>query len=357
MRAAALRTLDGTGRLRTSPGELPPFNVDGLPNEGGPSAALFLAGDLRANEQVALTAMHALFLREHNRLADALRAANPHWSGERIYQRARTLVGAEMQAITYREFLPVLLGPDALTPYGGYREGTDPGIANIFSTAAFRIGHSMLNDRLLRLEDDGRTAAAGPLPLAEAFFRPDLLARSGALEALLRGLAAQRARAVDPFITDAVRHFLFGRPGEGGFDLAARNIQRGRDHGLPDYNSARVQLGLAPKTSFATISSDPEVQRRLELAYGSIDDIDPWIGGLAEDTLSGALVGELFFTILKRQFENLRDGDPFWYERDLDPATRAYLESLTLSRIIRLNTKIRDELPEDVFRASERSPF
>ena len=356
-RAQALRTLDGTGRLRTSPGHLLPFNLDGLPNANSDSPELFLSGDVRANEQIGLTAMHVLFLREHNRLADRLRAVNPGWTGERIYQCARMLVGAEMQAITYREFLPLLLGLDAVGPYEGYRKETDPSIANIFSTAAYRIGHSMLNAQLLRLQADGSPVPEGPLPLDGAFFRPDLLQTQGALEALLRGFAAQQARAVDPFVTDAVRNFLFGQPGADGFDLAALNIQRGRDHGLPDYNSVRESLGLASKTSFASISSDPEIQNRLEEAYGSIGAIDPWVGGLAEDRLHGTLVGELVFTVLKRQFVNLRDGDPYWYENVLDPAMRAYVESLTLSAIVRLNTDIGGELPADVFRAPAGAPY
>jgi len=356
-RANALRTMDGTGRLRLGPDGLLPMNTEGFPNGGGDSPDLFLGGDVRANEQIGLTALHVVFAREHNRLADALRATRPGWSGERIYHRARAIVGAEMQAITYREFLPVLLGPDALAPYRGYQQDVDPGIANIFSTAAYRVGHTMLNERLLRLQADGRTIPAGVLPLAQAFFRPSLLREAGALEALLRGLAAQRARAVDPFLTDAVRNFLFGRPGAGGFDLAALNIQRGRDHGLPDYNSAREQLGLARKNSFASISSDPDVQDRLEAAYGSVDEIDAWVGGLAEDRVGAGLLGEFFMTVVKRQFENLRDGDAFWYELDLDAQTLAYVESLTLGAIIRMNTEIGEELPLDVFHAPDRAPF
>jgi hypothetical protein len=61
--------------------------------------------------------------------------------------------------------------------------------------------------------------------------------------------------------------------------------------------------------------------------------------------------------VLKKQFENMRDGDPFWYERDLDSATRQFIENLTLSRIIRLNTQIGGELPDDVFRARNNAPF
>ena len=88
VRAAALRTNDGTGRLKTSPGGFLPYNTAGLPNAGGPDPTLFLAGDVRANEQVGLCAMHTLFVREHNRLADRIRARHPKWSGDDVYEAA-----------------------------------------------------------------------------------------------------------------------------------------------------------------------------------------------------------------------------------------------------------------------------
>lgn len=351
IRARALRALDGTGRLKTSAGDLLPYNLTGLANAGGDAPDLFLAGDIRVNEQLGLTAMHVLFVREHNRWAGILRAQNPAWSDERIYQQARALVGAELQAISYREFLPLLLGDGAIPPYAGYQSEAEPGIANVFATVAFRFGHSALNPRLLRLGPDQRPTPEGPLDLAQAFFRPLLLTRPGAVEEILRGLAAQQARAVDPFVTDAVRNLLMGGPDVRGLDLAALNIQRGRDHGIPDYNSCRAALGLPRKTSFASISSNPEVQDRLERAYGTIDAIDAWVGGLAEDPVHGGLVGELFSLVLRKQFVNVRDADPFWYERVFDGPTRQLIESLTLSRIIQLNTEIGDEMPSDVFRA------
>ena len=356
-RSLVMRRKDGSGQLILSERGMLMLNTPGMTNAGGTDDSLFLAGDVRANEQLGLTAMHTLFAREHNRLARVIRLTDSSLDGDEIFSRARSVVAAEIQVITYQEFLPLLLGPEALRPYEGFLAGVDASISNLFSTAIYRVGHSMLNDKLLRLDRDGQTIPAGNLPLAEAFFAPERLMAEGGIEPLLRGLAAQRARRIDPFITDAVRNFLFGPPGAGGFDLAALNIQRGRDHGLPDYNTVRRELGLAPKTSFATISSDVRVQRRLEEAYGSINLIDPWVGALSEDHLTGALVGELMHVVLTDQFERLRDGDRCWYAAFYDPATAAQLERVRLSDIIRMNTMIEREIPENVFVAAPHSPY
>lgn len=351
VRAGALRTADDSGRLKMSAGDLLPFNTDGLPNAQDTSPAFFLAGDVRANEQVGLTAMHTLFVREHNRLADLIRADDPALDGDEIYERARVIVGAEMQVITYREFLPVLLGPNALPAYRGYRPAVDPGIDAVFSTASFRVGHTLLSPVLRRLAADGQPIAAGDLPLRDAFFAPLHLVDEGGISPVLRGLATQQAQEIDMEVVDDVRNFLFGPPGAGGFDLAALNIQRGRDHGLPDYNTVRTDYGLRRAASLADVSSDPHVQEILAEVYGSVDDIDPWIGGLAEDHRPGAMVGELVYVVLRDQFTRLRDGDRFWYQRALPPATVAALEARTLADIIRDNTDIGEELPADVFTA------
>ena len=352
-RAQALRALDGTGRLRSSPGDLLPLNTAGLPNAGGSDPGLFLAGDVRANEQLALTSMHTLFMREHNRHADRIARLHPFWSDEQIYQRARQLVGAEIQAITYNEFLPALLGPDALPPYRGYDPSVDARIMNGFSSAAFRFGHSALSPVLLRLEEDGRPIVAGHLRLRDAFFSPSRLAAEGGIEPILRGLAAQRMRRVDHEIVDDVRNFLFGPPGSGGFDLAALNIQRGRDHGLPSYNHFRQALGLQPAREFADVTSNAELRERLESAYATVDDVDLWVGGLAEDPVGGGHLGELFRTMVIRQFTALRDGDRFWYERALAPIDVYALRKTRLSEIILRNTSI-ESIQPNVFRARSR---
>ena len=347
-RAHALRTNDGSGKLATSAGDLLPFNELGLPNAGGDSSSLFLAGDVRANEQVALLVMHTLFVREHNRLAEEIARGDASLSGDDIYQRARRIVGAQMQVITYREYLPALLGPDALDPYRGYDDTVDPRIANVFSTAIYRYGHSALSPVLRRLDENGNAIEAGALPLRDAFFNPSLLVQDG-VEPLLRGLAAQVCRRVDIEIVDDVRNFLFGPPGSGGLDLASLNIQRGRDHGLPRYNVVRVAMGLPPAASFGEVTSDPVTRSRLAEVYASPDDIDVWVGALAEDPVNGGHVGELMFVVMKRQFEWLRDGDRYWYEKDLSNEDRRSVEETTLADIIRRNTDIDDELADDVF--------
>ena len=349
LRAAALRSNDGTGRLKTSEGELMPFNLEGLANAGGADPTLFLAGDVRANEQIGLTAMHTLFVREHNRLAEEYAQAHPNADGEEIYQRARRFVGALMQKITYRDYLPLLLGKGALSPYRGYREQVDASITNVFSTAAYRYGHSALSPQLLRIDATGNETSAGHLPLRNAFFAPQLLQTEGSLESLLRGLAAQRQQSIDVFVIDDVRNFLFGAPGGGGFDLASLNIQRGRDHGLPDYNTVRTSLGLSAAQVFSDISSDPEIQARLGNAYSDISLIDVWVGGLAEDHLPGKMVGELLYTVMKLQFEALRDGDRFWYTRALSKRDVDRVNRTTLADIIRRNTDIGTEISDNVF--------
>ena len=346
-RANALRTLDGTGKLRTSEGDFLPRNTDGLPN-AGTSPAFFLAGDVRANEQVGLATMHTLFVREHNRLAEQIAQNNPDLSGEEIFQRARSIVAAQMQIITYNEFLPLLLGERGIPRYRGYNPELDGSIANEFSTGAYRLGHSLLSPQILRLDENGEEIEAGHLSLRDAFFQPDQVTNHG-LEPVLRGLAAQVCQSIDNYVIDDVRNFLFGAPGAGGFDLVSLNIQRGRDHGLASYNQARIDMGLEPVSDFSDITSDPVVEASLAAAYESVDDIDLWVGGLAEDHHRGAMVGELFYHILRRQFVALRDGDRFWYQRSLPEDLLENVEDTRLSDIIRRNTDIGRELQRNVF--------
>jgi hypothetical protein len=348
-RAAALRALQG-GALKTSAGNLPPLNTVGLPNANdahlSPDNELFLAGDVRANENVELTAIHALFVREHNQIAGAIAAANPALTDEQIFQLARRIVVAEVQAVTFNEFLPALLGPNALRPYSGYNPNVNTGIATEFSTAAFRIGHTLVNDDVEFLDNDANEIREA-LKLAEAFFNPAALKETGP-DPILKYLATDNAREVDTQIVGDLRNFLFGPPGAGGFDLASLNIQRGRDHGLADYNSTRAAYGLPRVTSFTQITSNPDLQAKLFSLYGNVDSIDLWVGGLAEDHVSGSSVGPTFQKIIADQFQRIRDGDSFWYERTFSRSQLQALQQTRLSDIIRRNTAI-TKIQDNVF--------
>lgn len=342
----------------------------------GDDAAVFVAGDFRANENVAFTSLNTVFVREHNRLAELIDATHtdlPSDSAERdeeIYQRARKLVGAQIQSITYNEFLPAL--GVTLDSYTGYDSRVDGSITNEFATVGFRMGHSQNGETITRLKEDGSSSDAEAFDLARASFNPNLIKADG-IEPILRGLATEVQQATDLKVVDSLRNLLFGsNPDDGpvvnGTDLAALDIQRGRDHGISTYNDTREAYGLERATSFAEITSSSEVAASLKNLYGSVDRIDPLIGMLAEDRLANASIGELNEAILEDQFERLRDGDRFWYQNDSDFASWEapesgsrgkaidWLRELSLSDIIELNTDI-ESMPDNLFFAAQSPDF
>lgn len=362
--AANLRTLVG-GRLKTSPGDdgvigtgddLLPYNSgtyfpDGtlpMDNDAGIVAddRLFAAGDSRANENAELTSLQTLFVREHNRIADALARSDPRLDDEAIYQKARAQVVGELQSITYNQWLPALLGRGALRPYRGYDPSVNPGIANEFSTAAFRLGHSQLGDDVEFLDGDG-LPVADEIPLSRAFFNPTVVEENG-IASMLKYLASDPSSELDGTIVNSVRNFLFGPPGAGGLDLASLNIQRGRDHGLADYNTIRAAYGLPRVADFAEITSDAGVRDKLRSLYGSVDKIDAWVGALAEDHVGGGSTGPLVRAVLSDQLARLRSGDRFWYQRAFDGRALRDLERTTLPDVIRRNTSLTN-LQDDAF--------
>ncbi|MEO1130822.1 MAG: peroxidase family protein, partial [Planctomycetota bacterium] len=294
-------------------------------------------------------------VREHNHWATQIALDDPALTGDEIYERARAIVAAEMQAITYNEFLPLLLGADALPEYTGYKADVNPSIANVFATAGYRVGHTMLSSTLRRLDHNMQEAGEQDIPLLQAFFNPSEITSHG-IESVLRGLAAQPAQDIDHLVIDDVRNFLFGQPGSGGFDLASLNIQRGRDHGLPSYNAIRQHFGLAAVTTFNEMNATQDVITRFSSVYASTNDFDSWIGLLCEQHVPGAMVGETLHAILVDQFTRLRDGDRFWYTEYLPQDMVDMINAQTLSVIIQRNTDIGPEISPTVFIAPPPCP-
>lgn len=352
-RAEALRDSTNRALLATSGTDLLPINTGGLTNAIGYEADgsdLFVAGDYRANEHPVLTALHTLFLREHNRTATDIAAANPGLSEDEVYERARRLTVAKLQIITYEEFLPALLGPDAIPAWTAYDATINPSVYNSFATAALRISYSMQSETIQRLDATGAVISEGNLDLKDTFYKaPDVITDDVSLEVILRGLAAQTHQAVDVSIVDDLRNAFLAPPEDNGLDAASLIIQRGRDHGLLDYNSLRDALGLERFSFASDITDDTVVADNLLDAYGNVTSIDAFVGGLAETPLAGSQLGELFQTILVRQFTELRDADRFWWQNDLTAAEQAEVAGTTLANIIRANTSIDTEIQDDVF--------
>lgn len=355
------------GKMKTSEGNMLPFNTVNSELSGqldptaphmddpvGVSDRLFVAGDARANENPLLLAYHTLFVREHNRLCDELKVEHPNWNDERLYQEARKINGAILQSIVYNEWLPTM-GVE-LPDYRRYNPNIEVGVTNVFSAAAFRLGHTLLNANLLRLDREGNPLPEGDVALRFSFFNPMLAVESG-IEPFFQGMGAQIQQGMDAKVVDDVRNFLFGPPGAGGMDLAAINIQRGRERGLADYNTIRREIGLRPFRSFSQINNDPTVFRKLEQLYNNdINNIDAWVGMLAESPMENSLFGETLLRAMQIQFMILRDGDRFYFENDrgLSSERKAEIRETKMVDVLKRNTTI-SLMQRNVFKAEDMS--
>ncbi|XP_060704026.1 myeloperoxidase-like isoform X1 [Hemiscyllium ocellatum] len=325
-----------------------------------PDIPCFIAGDKRANEHIRVTVLHTIFVREHNRLARELKKLNPHWSGERIYQEARKIIAAIHQIITYRDYLPKIIGPRAmrkyLPKYRSYNSSIDPSIKNAFATAAFRFGHGTIHAIVPRLNESYKEHHKFPnLLLRNSFFTPGKLIYQGGIDPFLRGLIRYPNKLMkqDIVLVNDLYDHLFENVSQVADDLASLNMQRGRDHGLPGYNSWRRFCGLsAPKNEeeFSKVLKNPTVANNLIKLYGTPENIDLWLAGIIEPFVKRGRVGQLFACLIGKQFQELRDGDRFWHEQKniFSKEQHQTLLRVSLARIICDNSKI-EFLPIDVF--------
>ncbi len=356
-RARWLRTMKD-GKLKTSSGNLMPYNtIDGelsspidpnapsMANDSSGKVKTFVAGDVRAAENPVLASIHTLFVREHNRICDRLLTQGLR-NDEQIYQMARKEVGALIAAITYQEFLPAL--GIILRPYSGYKNFVRPDIMNTFATASYRIGHTMVSDDLVFVDNNCEEVGPGEMELTDVFWNHQLVATYG-IDIFIKGASSHDQYETDTKINDVLRNFLFGNPNEPvrfGIDLGSLNIQRGRDHGLPDYNTARRFYTGTVARNFSDISPVDSTARALWQLYRDVNNVDLWIGILAEKHLPNKSVGLTMNAMLKSQFENLRDGDFYFYLNDpfLPPSVRNSVRNTKFSDIIKRNTNLTNVL-------------
>ncbi|XP_067878217.1 peroxidasin homolog isoform X1 [Heterodontus francisci] len=323
----------------------------------------FLAGDQRSNEHMGLTSMHTVWFREHNRIATELLKLNPHWDGETIYHEARKIVGAQMQHITYSHWLPKILGDVGMKKFGDYK-GYDPnvnaGIVNVFATAAFRFGHTLINPILYRLDDTFQPIPQGHLPLHKAFFSPFRIVNEGGIDPLLRGLFAVpgKMRVPTELVNTELTERLFSMAHAVALDLASMNIQRGRDHGIPPYNDYRVYCNLTSVHDFEDLKNEiknPRIREKLMNLYGTPFNIDLFPALMVEDLIPGTRLGPTLLCLLVTQFKRLRDGDRFWYENPgvFTPAQLTQIKQTSLARVLCDNGDNITRIQPDVFRVAE----
>jgi hypothetical protein len=418
--AGYLPRADARGNAATAP----PMDLMGA-LAGTPSRAV-VAGDVRANENIALTAVQTLFAREHNRIADSLPRT---LDADLRFQLARRVVGAEIQWITYNEFLPTL--GVRLPAYRGYDPTVNPTLTNEFATVGFRA-HSMVHGEfeatgtysdaaLAQFAAAGITVERNPdgtvtlvIPLAVAFGNPDLLQQVG-IGPVLESLSEHQYKN-DEQIDNSMRSVLFQVPKPGVADpavcgqpvvnpdcfsdvadLGADDIQRGRDHGMPTYNQLRRAYGLAAANSFTQITGESTdrfpfgtscnsrssldfvalqdengnpvplgnqedatsglrrstVAARLRCMYANVDNVEAFVGMVAEQHVPGTEFGPLQLAIWRSQFTALRDGDSMYFGNDplLDQIRQRFGISYrhTLGEIVTLNTN--EATAANVFKA------
>jgi Ca2+-binding RTX toxin-like protein len=381
--------------------------------------AHFITGDGRGNENIGLTAVHHVFHAEHNLLVDEIKGlilaegpafaanwqlTNGDWDGEKLFQAAKFMTEMEYQHLVFEEFARKV--QPQVDVFGAYQTDIDPAITAEFAHTVYRFGHSMLREEIPRIDAAGNDISTG---LIEGFLNPlafnrghngEVLSSREAAGAVARGMTAQVGNEIDEFVTDGVRSNLLGLP----LDLAAINIARARDTGVPSLNEARRQFyaatthpALKPYESWRDFKfgiRNPESLTNFVAAYGThpdiaaattvaakraaaqaivdgtvadgsdfingtgawaaqetgLEDVDFWVGGLAEKQMPfGGLLGSTFNFVFETQMEKLQDGDRLYYlTRTAGLNFLTQLEQNSFSELVSRTTGA-EHLPFDVF--------
>lgn len=320
--AKSLRTRKG-GKIKLS-------SVNGhdiLPSLFSSSAPLIF-GEMRLNIDVMSAVLHFVLLREHNRLASELALINPSWNDEKLYHEARRIVIAEIQHITYNEWLPVVLGDKETLRrglhldqqgYGDvYNKNVHPSVSNSFANAAMRFIVSLVDEKLSLYDEDRKPSSN--MTLRFSLIKPSMLNDGNVMDSLVRMLSTQNCQANDLSLPHAVTEFLYSSGNETGLDVLSLDIQRGRDHGLPPYVAFRKLFGLKYE-SFADLNSSipQEILQDLKKIYQKVNNIDLIVGGLAEIPNKGSLLGPVFSSIIAQQMATTRIGDRYFYDNKDQP--------------------------------------
>ena len=318
----------------------------------------FKVGDDRGNMHIQLITLHVQFFRLHNLIASRLSFVNPHWDDERLFQESKRLNGAIFQQIAFGEHLPLVIGPEYMMKhdlyprsqgyYHGYSQLIEGAASITVAHAAYRL-HNIVVGRLGLYQAKGSTQSKNgykyvvnrEIQLADTYFDPKVLYNRSALDGLIEGMMVQPEAKFDRFVSPDVSQRLFhARNKVYGLDLAAVDIQRGRDVGLSGYNSWLDFCGFTKFVDFEDMTREFDVNfaEQLKAIYPNVDDIDLWSVGINETPLPGALVGKTFACIIGTQFARLKRADRFWFENPMPsvaftPGQLDQIRRMTVARI------------------------
>ena len=291
-----------------------------------------------------------------------------------IYNHARRILTAEMQNLVFGEFAQLLLGPDIAPKFEDgfteYRAGDDPSILIEVSAAVFRFGHSTVNgffeqrDPLNGSLIDGYLLRTSNNNVSIYSNNPDV-----GMTSIAKGMTLQPAQKFDRFMTQELTNFLYATQATGfsfGSDLAARNIQRGRDVGLRGWAAYRDFCTNQAPASWDQRPDDISDGnwQKLKSLYTNVQDIDLFTGCLAEEPVNGGILGRTPAGILSKQFQWLRDGDRYFFTHGGGVGMRLNLTQISAVKKVRmfdivcLNTNI-SQLQKKAFKVQDSStnPF
>ncbi|KAK9874569.1 hypothetical protein WA026_005402 [Henosepilachna vigintioctopunctata] len=275
----------------------------------------YRSGDKRVNENPHIKALYTLWTREHNRLALELSRLNPRWDSEKVYEEARRIVIAEIQHITYSEWIPTVLGTEIAESYKSHGL---PTISNAFATAAIRAFYSAGSNKRSLLQEEEQ-------------FEKD---KSKAMKDILQELTTEKFRG------KSLQHFGEMSNKKYGYDVLSLDIQRGRDHGLPTFNEFRKYCGLKELSTFDDLEEiiRPETVESLKEVYESVEDIDLIVGGISEIP-DNRMFGPTITCILAKQFRQTMESDRYFYTNPDQPVPFSEdqlneIQKVTLARII-----------------------
>ncbi|CEL94099.1 unnamed protein product [Vitrella brassicaformis CCMP3155] len=333
-----------------------------------------------------LSVMAIVMLREHNRYASLLASRHKEWSDDDVFAEAKTWVIALIQKITVKQYLPVLLG-HPLPAYEGHDPSVDPSPDVFVVSSALRYGHFVIPSQVPLLDPTSlKPHPVGHLPIDSSIRQPCTLTQIN-VEPFLLGALFQSESLMHGAIVSGVRHSSRTEACVAptkciDFDLAATNVQRGRDWGVPLYNDVRRAYGLERVASVSELVGDGEMKEALEELYGSIDGVEAYVGANVEmlrhaqnGSLSGdhvAVLSPTHKTAVQETFQHIRHSDPRWFERYFpsleaavgntlvpfrDPDLAKELVNITLADVLQRNTRVCRSIPSNPFLLSPATLF